>query len=100
MRASATRTLHEFSVFGFKNSQAGVEQFAFRDHDNVVARGDLVQTKNLSYQPFRTISLNRSAQLLRRRDPETTDRAVDGQHEDRAVAPVNLHAAVVDLLKV
>ena len=100
MRASATRTLQEFSVFGFKNSQAGVEQLAFRHHDDVVALGDLVQTENLSYQPFRAISLNRSAELLRRRDPQPSDRAVDRQHEQRAVASMDLDAAFVDLLEV
>ena len=100
MRATAARTLQEFSVFGFKNSQAGVEQFAFRNHDDVVARSDLVQTENLSYQSFRAIPLNRSAQLLRRGDPQPTDRALNGQQEDRAVAAVNLDAAFVDLLEV
>ena len=100
MRASAARTLQEFSIFGFKNSQAGVEQLAFRHHDDVVARSDLVQTENLSYQPFRAISLNRSAQLLRRRDPEPTYRAFYRQHEHRAVASMNLDASFVDLLEV
>ena len=100
MRASAARTLQEFLVFGFKNSQAGVEQFAFRHHDDVVARSDLVQTENLSYQPFRAISLNRSAKFLRRGNPQPADRALDRQHEQRAVAPMNLDAAFVDLLEV
>ena len=100
MRASAARTVQEFSVFGFKNNQAGVEQFAFRHHDDIVARSDLVQTENLSYQSFRAISLNRAAQLLRRGDPEPADRTLDGQHKDRAVAPVHLDAAFVDLLEV
>jgi hypothetical protein len=100
MRASATRTLQEFSIFGFKNSQAGVEQLAFRHHDDVVALGDLVQTENLSYQPFRTISLNRSTELLRRRYPEPAHRFRDRQHEERAVPAVNLDAPFVDLLEV
>jgi hypothetical protein len=96
------RTLQEFSVFGFKDNQAGVEQFAFRHHDDVAARSDLVQTENLSYQPFRTISLNRSTELFRRRDsePPRGSRFGPRQHEQRAVAAVNLDASVVNLLKV
>jgi hypothetical protein len=40
------------SVLGFKDGQAGVEQFA-PGHDNyVVTLGNLVPTKNLSNQAF------------------------------------------------
>jgi hypothetical protein len=100
MRASATRTLQEFSVFGFKSSQAGVEQFAFGDDDDVVARCDLVLTENLSYQSFRAVSLNCSAQLLRRGDSQAAHRTGDRQHENRAVPAMNLRATVVNLLEV
>jgi hypothetical protein len=100
MRASAARTLQEFSIFGFKNSQAGVEQFAFRHDDDVVARRDLVQTEDLSYQSFSAISLNSSAQLLRGGDAKASSGPNAGQHEHRAVAPVHLGAPLVDPLEV
>ncbi len=37
------------SVIGFKNGQAGVEQLAPGDDDDVESRSDLVATENLSY---------------------------------------------------
>jgi hypothetical protein len=100
MRASAPRTLQEFSIFGFKNSQAGVEQLAFGYDDDIASRRNLVQTENLSYQPFRAISLNRSAQFLGRGDSQPACRAGAGQQEQRAVAPVHLRASLVNLLEV
>ena len=87
------------SVIGFKGGQAGVEQFASRDDDNVEAGGNFVATENFSHQSFGTISLDSPAQLFCRCDPQATPRAVIGQDEERAVAPSNPGAALVDLLK-
>jgi hypothetical protein len=99
MRASAARTLQELSVFGFKNGQAGVEQLALRDDDEVVARRDFVQTENLSYQSFRAISLDRATDLPRGGDAEAACRALGREKEQGAEPAVHLGPMFVNLLK-
>lgn len=99
MRASAARTLQELSVFGFKNGQAGVEQLALRDDDDVAARRDFVQTENLSNQSFSAVSLDRATHLPRRRDAEPARRRVGRQEEQGAEPAVHLDPAFVNLLK-
>ena len=47
----------EVAIVGFKDGQAGVEQLALRDDDDVEPGRDLVATENLSYQSFSAISL-------------------------------------------
>jgi hypothetical protein len=37
------------AVIGFKDSQAGVEHFALRDYDDIVAWRELVASENLAY---------------------------------------------------
>ena len=92
-------TFDEGSVIGFKDSQAGVEQVAFGNDDHVIARSDLVATKNLSYQSFRPVPLHRSAELFRGRDAQPSDSAVVGEDEDRGIPAVELRAAVVNRLE-
>ena len=79
----ADPTFDEGSVIGFKDSQAGVEQVALGNDDDIKARGDLVATKNLSYQSFSTVSLHRSAELFRGRDPQPADAVLVGEDEHR-----------------
>src|SRR5437762_8278590 len=57
-------TFEESLVIGFKNVQAGVEQLALGDDDDVESPGDLVATENLSNQSFSSVSLHGAAQLL------------------------------------
>jgi len=45
MSESAPRTVHELAIFEFKYAQAGVEQIAARDDDDVKARREFVPTK-------------------------------------------------------
>ena len=101
MAASAAPTPHvtcdDRPIVGFKNGQAGVEQLAFGDDDDIEAPGDLVSTKNLSNQSFSSIPDDRSAQLPGSRDAEPR-RPVAGLHQkDGAVSPVDPDAALVDL---
>src|SRR4030095_9424834 len=95
----AYTTFDEGSVIGFKDSQAGVEQVALGNDDDIKARGDLVATENLSYQSFSTVSLHRSAELFRRRDPQSADAVLVGEDEHRGVPAVKPRAAVVNLLE-
>jgi len=95
----ARSTFDETSIFGFKNSQAGVEQIARRYYHDVVAYRDLVATENLSYQAFGAISPNGATQFFRRRNTEPPDPAVVGQDEGRAVAAPKPDAAVVYALE-
>src|SRR5215475_5453965 len=82
----------------FKGSQAGVEQFAFRDDDDVEAWRELVATKNLSNQPFSSVSLNRSSQFTRSSDVQSANRQIVRECEHRQIAAMGPDAAVVDLL--
>ena len=95
--AEATRD--EVSVIGFKDGQAGVEQLAFRDDDDVVARRDACSTENLSYQSFSTISLHRAPEFTGRRDAQAADILVVGQDEDRRIPAVHPRAAFVHPLE-
>src|SRR6185503_20007656 len=87
------------AIVGFKDGQGGVEHPAFGyDHDIKPWR-DVIVTKNLSNQSFSPVSLNRSAELLRRRDAQPSDRAIVGQYEHSRKAPVDPDAAFIDVLK-
>jgi len=57
-------------------------------------------TENLSYQPFSTISLDRTPQLLRSGDSQPADIELIGQDEERAVATVDAGTVLVGLLKI
>jgi hypothetical protein len=112
MSASATRTpidrsvgvaetaFEAVAVFGFKDNQAGVEQFSLGDDDDVVAIRDLVTTENLSNQSFSSIPLDGPTQLAGDRDSQTSDREPVRQNEQRGVAPMDSRALFVDQLKV
>ena len=87
------------AIIGFKDGQGGVEHLALGyDHD-IKPRRDVVTTENLSYQSFRSVSLNGSAELFRRRDAQASYRALVGKDEHGGVAPVDPGAACVDILK-
>jgi hypothetical protein len=83
---------------GFKGSQAGVEQFAFRDDDDVEAGRELVATENLSNQSFSSISLDRAPQLPGGGDSQPAHRQAVREREQRQIAAVRLYAAIVNLL--
>jgi hypothetical protein len=95
----AQASFDQVSVISFKGTQAGVEKLTFGDDDDVESRGDFVATKNLSNQSFRSISLDRAADLPRRRNAEPSHAALVGQEKDRAIAAVGSHAPLVDLLE-
>jgi hypothetical protein len=95
----AETSFEQSSVIGFKGAQAGVEQIAFGDDDDVEPARDLVTTKNLSNQSFSSISLNRAADLPGRRNPEPSHTPLVGQHEQRAIAAVGSNSPIVDLLE-
>ena len=73
LSASPKGAVESVTELGFKGSQAGVQQLAFRHDDDVEARGEFVATENLSNQSFGSISVNRSAELLRRGNPQPAD---------------------------
>jgi hypothetical protein len=87
------------SVIGFKRVQAGVEQIALRDDDDVEPGSDFVTTKNLSNQSFSSISPDGVAELAGRRDAEPADAKLVREQKDRGVAAMDLDAAVVHLLE-
>jgi hypothetical protein len=66
----AEPTLDEGAVISFKDTQTGVNQLAFGDHDDVESRGDLVSTENLSNQSFSFVPPDGPAQLARGGDPQ------------------------------
>jgi hypothetical protein len=95
----AETSFEQGSVIGFKGAQAGVEQIALGDDDNVEPARDLVATKNLSNQSFSSISLDRPTQFPGSRDPQTPGPELVRQDEDRAVAAVEPDAALVHILE-
>jgi hypothetical protein len=92
-------TGNERSVIGFKGVQAGVEEFALGDDHDVKPRRNLVPTKNLSNQSFRSISLDRATELLRCGDAQPAGAAVVCQQEYGAIAAVDSKTTAVDLLE-
>ena len=89
----------EVSVISFKGAQAGVEEFALGNDDDVKPWRNLVSTKNLSNQSFSSISLNRAANLTCGGDAEPPHTPLVGQNEDGAVAAVEPDTPLVDLLE-
>ena len=87
------------SVIGFKGAQAGIEQLALGDDDDVETRGDFVATENLSNQTFGPVSLNGAPELPSRRDAEPSDAERIGEEEQRRVTAVDLETPIVDLLE-
>ena len=98
MKAPVTK-VEGLTVIGFKDAQGGVEQLTLGDDDDVKARRDVVATENLSNQSFSPVSLNGSAELFRRRDAETSYRALVGEDEHCRVAPMDPGAAFIHFLK-
>ena len=86
--------------FSFKGAQAGVEQLALRDDDNVEAWRNLVSTENLSNQSFSSISLDRAPQFLGGRDAEPAEVSIAGKDKYREVTPAYAGATIVNLLEI
>ena len=91
-------TGEEFPVIVFKRTQAGVNELALGDDDDIEPIRDLVPTENLSNQSFRSVSLDRATELFGGGDTQPPDAAVR-QQEHRAVAAVNPKSTAVDLLE-
>jgi hypothetical protein len=92
-------SVDEVSVISFKGAQAGLEKFALGNNHDVEPRGDFVSAKDLSNQSFSSISLNRSADLPRRCDPEPSHAQSVRQEEDGCVAAMDANTPLVDLLE-
>ncbi len=92
---AAQATFEETAVFCVKFGQAGVEQLALGNDDDVEPCRDLVATENLSNQSFSTIPLDRATELLRGGDAQPPVRGLIGQDEQRAVAAVDANALSV-----
>jgi len=111
MRVSARRTttdrrgrfpeaaFDEVSVLGFKSDEAGFEELAFGDDDDVESWRDLIPPKDLSYQSFSPVSLDRATQFFRRRYPEPSDGLLVRQQKEREIPAMEFGAAVVNLLE-
>src|SRR5262245_12882984 len=82
----------------FKGSQAGVEQFAFRNDDDVEPWRELIATKNLSNQSFSSISLDRASQFPSGGDSQPAHRQAVREREQRQIAAVCFYSAVVNQL--
>jgi hypothetical protein len=59
----------------------------------------VIVTENLSYQSFGAISLNRAAELLRRRDAESAHDGLVRSNKQCAVTTVDARAILVNFLK-
>jgi hypothetical protein len=92
-------TFQGLAVIGFKDTQAGIEQLAFGDDDDVVAIGDFVATKNLSYQSFSSVPLDGPSQFSGDRNPQTSNRQAVRQNEQCGIPAVDPRAELVNPLK-
>ena len=95
---TAEATFEEASVIRFKDRQAGVEQLALGNDDDIEALRDRVTTENLSNQAFCSISHYCPAQLPCRRDAQARDAFVVGQDKHRAETASDPRSAIVYLL--
>jgi hypothetical protein len=91
--------LNGLAIISFKDGQAGVEEVALGNDDDVKTLGDLVSTENLSNQSFGSVPLNSSAELFRSCDAQTSYRALVGKDEHGREAAVHTDASFVNLLK-
>lgn len=91
--------MDDVAVLAFNGCQAGVEQFSLGDDDHVKPRRDLVPTKNLSYESFRSISLYGAAEPPRGGDTQPADLVPGCPHEHGRQAPMGSRAVGIDLLK-
>ena len=88
------------AVIGFKNSQGGVKQLAFRYDDHIETWRDLIMTEHLSYQPFSTVPSDRATELFRGGYSQPSDIKLIGQDEERAVTTVDAGTLLISLLKI
>lgn len=95
----AKGTFEGCSVIGFKDGQTCLEQFAFRDNDDVESGRQFVAAKNLSDQSFRSVPLHRAAKLSGGRDAQPSNRLHAFQREQRAIAAVDFRAFFVHPLE-
>ena len=87
------------AIVSFKDGQGGVEHLALGyDHD-IEPRRDVVTTENLSYQSFRSVSLNRSPEFPGGRDSQPSHPAGVPQDEHGAVAAMAPDALFVHMLE-
>lgn len=95
-------SLDEVPIICFKDVQAGVEQAALRDDDNIETWRHLIPTENLSYQSFGSVSDHRAAQFLRGGDSEAarSGSSVTSKDEYRAEPSVDSRAPFVNPLKI
>ena len=87
------------AIFGFKDTQTGVEQFAPGDDNHIETRRDLVTTEDLSYQSFSSVSYDGAAEFFGGRDAQASNRAAVWKNKQRGITAVNSRAALIDLLK-
>jgi hypothetical protein len=87
------------SIVGLKAGEGGAKELTPGDHDHVEAHGHVIMTENLPYQSFSPISLYRSTELLRGRNPQPSDLETVGLDEERAIAALNARAGFVNLLE-
>lgn len=96
----AGAALEQGSIIGFKGVQAGAEQLASGNDNDVEPTGDLVPTEDLSNQSFRSISLHGAAEFPRRRNPQPAYAERIGEDEYRGIPALDFSAPFVHLLEV
>lgn len=102
-RESGQLAFDEGSVIGFKDCEAGIEQTALGNDDDVEPRRDLITTENLSNQSFGAISYNGSAEFSGGRNPQParpSPGTLVGEDENRAVSAADLDPEVVNPLEI
>jgi hypothetical protein len=70
---AAKAAVEDVAKFGFNGGEAGIDQFAAWNDDDVEAWRELVMAENLSNQSFRSVPDHRAPDLARGRDAEPPD---------------------------
>ena len=87
------------TVFTLKGSQAGIQQLALRNNDEIEAGHDLMTTEHLTNEAFCSVAINRSPESLARGNSQSPDRELVFQNEHDGEAAVDLRPALVHSLE-
>lgn len=95
---AAKASIEGAAEFGFNGGEAGMDQFAPGDHDDIYPWRELVMAEDLSNQSLRPVPDDRAPHLPRGGDAQPPDLEIVGEGEQGEELAVNLGAAVVDPL--
>jgi hypothetical protein len=92
-------TFHEACELTFDSGEWGIDEFAARDDNEIVAGLGFAPTEQLACQSFGAVPDNGATDLPGRCDPETRGTPIIRHREERHESPTDLAAALVSALE-